>query len=131
MRARKRFGIAMAAIIKIIAMTISNSMSEKPLCDRFINELTPSLSIRVSPKITVPNPADMGAYEGPFGKPESLWVYLILQGLTGGGCEPLAPFRLSAQPDDGFCLSAARPDNSKNRRARMGNPCPCSGFKRF
>jgi hypothetical protein len=30
MRARSKFGIAMAAMIKMIATTISNSMSEKP-----------------------------------------------------------------------------------------------------
>jgi hypothetical protein len=30
--ARSRFGIATAAMIRMIAMTISNSMSEKPLC---------------------------------------------------------------------------------------------------
>jgi hypothetical protein len=29
-RARNRFGIAMAAMIRMIATTISNSMSEKP-----------------------------------------------------------------------------------------------------
>jgi hypothetical protein len=29
---RSKFGIAMAAMIKMIATTISNSMSEKPFC---------------------------------------------------------------------------------------------------
>src|SRR3954466_13387180 len=33
-RARSRFGIAMAAMIRMIATTISNSMSEKPFCFR-------------------------------------------------------------------------------------------------
>jgi hypothetical protein len=33
-RARSKFGIAMAAIIKMIATTISNSISEKPFCFR-------------------------------------------------------------------------------------------------
>jgi hypothetical protein len=33
-RARNRFGIAMAAIIKMIATTISNSISENPSCFR-------------------------------------------------------------------------------------------------
>jgi hypothetical protein len=33
-RARNRFGIAIAAMIRIIATTISNSISEKPLCLR-------------------------------------------------------------------------------------------------
>ena len=32
MRARSKFGIAIAAMIKIIATTISNSISEKPFC---------------------------------------------------------------------------------------------------
>jgi fructose-specific phosphotransferase system IIC component len=32
MRERIRFGIAMAAMIKMIATTISNSISEKPAC---------------------------------------------------------------------------------------------------
>src|ERR1039457_2516172 len=32
MRARSRFGIAIAAIIRMIATTISNSISEKPFC---------------------------------------------------------------------------------------------------
>src|SRR5271169_30214 len=36
MRARSRFGIAMAAIIKIMATTINNSISEKPFCFFFI-----------------------------------------------------------------------------------------------
>jgi exodeoxyribonuclease-3 len=36
-RARKRFGIAMAAIIKIIATTISNSISENPSCFRIFS----------------------------------------------------------------------------------------------
>ena len=35
MRARNKFGIAMAAMIKIIATTISNSISEKPFCFLF------------------------------------------------------------------------------------------------
>src|SRR5580693_10273976 len=34
MRARNRFGIAMAAMIRMIATTISNSISEKPFCFR-------------------------------------------------------------------------------------------------
>src|SRR5437899_3177377 len=32
MRARSRFGMAIAAIMRMIATTISNSISEKPLC---------------------------------------------------------------------------------------------------
>src|ERR1700722_5352836 len=36
MRARSKFGIAMAAMIKIIATTISNSINEKPFCFLFI-----------------------------------------------------------------------------------------------
>jgi hypothetical protein len=31
-RDRRRFGIAMAAMMRIIATTISNSISEKPFC---------------------------------------------------------------------------------------------------
>src|ERR1700722_19267009 len=34
MRARNRFGMAMAAMIKMIATTMSNSISEKPFCFR-------------------------------------------------------------------------------------------------
>jgi hypothetical protein len=34
MRARSKFGIAMAAMIRMIATTISNSISEKPSCLR-------------------------------------------------------------------------------------------------
>jgi hypothetical protein len=34
MRARNRFGMAMAAMIKMIATTISNSINEKPFCFR-------------------------------------------------------------------------------------------------
>src|SRR5437763_12792769 len=41
MRARSRLGIAMAAMIKMIATTISNSISEKPFCF-FIKILSPS-----------------------------------------------------------------------------------------
>src|SRR3984957_21144155 len=40
MRARSKFGIAMAAMIKMIATTISNSMSEKPFWFFFIS-ITP------------------------------------------------------------------------------------------
>src|SRR5271163_2860744 len=36
MRDRSRLGIAMAAMIKMIATTISNSISEKPFCFLFI-----------------------------------------------------------------------------------------------
>src|SRR5436853_2374647 len=36
MRARSKFGIAMAAMIKIIATTISNSINEKPFCFRIV-----------------------------------------------------------------------------------------------
>src|SRR5437867_8238118 len=32
MRARSKFGMAIAAIIKMIATTISNSINEKPFC---------------------------------------------------------------------------------------------------
>src|SRR5438270_6171127 len=41
MRARSRFGIAMAAMIRMIATTISNSISEKPFCF-FIMYISPS-----------------------------------------------------------------------------------------
>ena len=34
MRARSKFGMAMAAMIRIIAITISSSISEKPFCFR-------------------------------------------------------------------------------------------------
>src|ERR1700735_2752993 len=40
MRARSRFGIAMAAMIKMIATTISNSISEKPFCFLFMSSLS-------------------------------------------------------------------------------------------
>jgi hypothetical protein len=33
-RARSRFGMAIAAMIRMIATTINNSISEKPLCFR-------------------------------------------------------------------------------------------------
>src|SRR5713101_4365511 len=36
MRARNRLGIAIAAIMRIIATTINNSISEKPFCARFM-----------------------------------------------------------------------------------------------
>jgi hypothetical protein len=36
MRARSRFGIAIAAMIKMIATTINNSIKEKPFCFLFI-----------------------------------------------------------------------------------------------
>jgi len=37
MRARSRFGMAIAAMIRIIATTISNSINEKPFCLRIIS----------------------------------------------------------------------------------------------
>src|SRR6266478_5656747 len=36
-RARNRFGIAIAAMIRMMATTISNSISEKPFCFRIQN----------------------------------------------------------------------------------------------
>jgi hypothetical protein len=36
MRARSKFGIAIAAMIRMIATTISNSISEKPFCFRIL-----------------------------------------------------------------------------------------------
>src|SRR5690348_883624 len=38
-RARSKFGIAMAAMIRMIATTISNSISEKPFCFRIVCSL--------------------------------------------------------------------------------------------
>src|ERR1700734_2057968 len=40
MRARSKFGIAMAAMIKMIATTISNSISENPFCFLFMSSLS-------------------------------------------------------------------------------------------
>src|SRR5216683_3297613 len=37
MRARNRFGIAIAAMMRMMATTISNSISEKPFCFFIIN----------------------------------------------------------------------------------------------
>ena len=39
MRERKRLGIAIAAMIRMIATTISNSISEKPFCFRISRNL--------------------------------------------------------------------------------------------
>ena len=36
MRARSKFGIAIAAMIRMIATTISNSINEKPFCLRIL-----------------------------------------------------------------------------------------------
>src|SRR5581483_2876662 len=43
-RARSRFGMAMAAMIRMIATTISNSISEKPFCFRI--SLFPHLHVQ-------------------------------------------------------------------------------------
>src|SRR5262245_5723252 len=40
MRARSKLGIAMAAMIRMIATTINNSINEKPFCFRFIITLS-------------------------------------------------------------------------------------------
>src|SRR5207237_6257377 len=45
-RARSRFGIAIAAMIRMIATTMSNSINEKPRC--FFISLSLSLSLRRS-----------------------------------------------------------------------------------
>ena len=37
MRARSRFGMAIAAMIRMIATTINNSINEKPFCLRIIS----------------------------------------------------------------------------------------------
>src|ERR1700675_3391670 len=50
-RARSKFGIAIAAMIKMMATTISNSISEKPFCLRFIN-LPKSIEYFVLPTLT-------------------------------------------------------------------------------
>src|ERR1700730_12257147 len=42
MRARSKFGIAIAAMIRMIATTISSSLSEKPFCLRICNFPFPS-----------------------------------------------------------------------------------------
>src|SRR5436305_15029985 len=49
MRARSRFGMAMAAMIRMIATTISNSISEKPFCFRisFLSSLVLSFLVVV------------------------------------------------------------------------------------
>src|SRR5271156_2478404 len=47
MRERSKFGIAIAAMIKMIATTISNSMSEKPFCLLFILHLL-GAALRIS-----------------------------------------------------------------------------------
>src|SRR5580704_1634442 len=47
MRARSRFGIAMAAMIKMIATTISNSISEKPFCFLFMSSLSLSKLLKL------------------------------------------------------------------------------------
>src|ERR1700686_4889816 len=41
MRARSKFGIAIAAMIRMIATTISSSISEKPFCLRILNSFLP------------------------------------------------------------------------------------------
>src|SRR5690242_13246257 len=45
MRARSKFGIAIAAMIRMIATTISNSISENPFCLR-ISNFSPSIFVR-------------------------------------------------------------------------------------
>src|SRR5277367_2682132 len=47
-RARSKFGIAMAAMIKMIATTISNSMSEKPFWFFFISVFSLELVFLIS-----------------------------------------------------------------------------------
>src|SRR5580704_544933 len=47
MRARSKFGIAMAAMIKIIATTISNSISEKPFCFLLTFDLSPNKALNL------------------------------------------------------------------------------------
>src|SRR5438046_3001674 len=50
-RARSRFGIAMAAMIRMIATTISNSISEKPFCFRII--VCPRLGLVCDGRLTI------------------------------------------------------------------------------
>src|ERR1700704_2406314 len=50
-RARSRFGIAMAAMIRMIATTISNSISEKPFCFRII--VCPRLRLVCDGRLTI------------------------------------------------------------------------------
>src|SRR5437762_679319 len=53
MRARSKFGIAIAAMIKMIATTISNSISEKPFCFRI--SFVPSSPFKKSCGLSRPN----------------------------------------------------------------------------
>src|SRR5271169_4738227 len=53
-RARSKFGIAMAAIIRIIATTIRSSISEKPFCDlRILYSPMNVLVTRLEPCIAI------------------------------------------------------------------------------
>src|SRR5271155_5656147 len=52
MRARNRFGMAMEAMIRMIATTISNSISEKPFCFRIIVFLLPNFLLSSVVRLT-------------------------------------------------------------------------------
>src|SRR5437763_528309 len=51
MRDRSRFGMAMAAIIRMMATTISSSISEKPFCLRMFRKSPCNLGISIRPQL--------------------------------------------------------------------------------
>src|ERR1700685_1795010 len=65
MRARSRFGIAIAAMIRMIATTMSNSINEKPFCFRVFFTMSPLTGEFLTPDsrlvaICLPSPTAIG-----------------------------------------------------------------------
>src|SRR6266496_5722198 len=91
MRARSKFGIAIAAMIRMMATTINNSISENPLCscpEWFIFSCPSILRRSVVPKARLPE------------CPQSE-RHIVIQGKTCSDCEAVTQFEVKGE---GHCL---------------------------
>src|SRR4029078_4092215 len=81
-RARSRFGIAMAAMIRMIATTISNSISEKPFCFR-ISIFSPKVFVVVIGAVSTAYRnsrtlrAEAKSYQGDWTQIDRLFVFRV------------------------------------------------------
>src|SRR4030081_2374261 len=78
MRARSRFGMAIAAMIKMIATTISSSISEKPFCCRILMILPVARYFAAPEYLFHHGPAEAPSYQGQtgsFGRNQATFDY--------------------------------------------------------
>src|SRR5216684_3056081 len=117
MRDLKRFGIAIAAMIKIMATTISNSISEKPFCFFMPSPRMSSASKRLQCKLLA-KPNDRELKKGPSVLPSALYSIDCAPHGHGRPTRQSACFdALPSVANDDFCPAAID---------RKGRHCPFS-----